>query len=70
MTVSVSPGPPEVAVPDVQGMNANRAEQELAAAGFQVSVDNTGFGNRVMSYSPTGQAPKASTITIVVGFGF
>ena len=70
VTVSVSPGPPEVAVPDVQGMNANRAEQELAAAGFQVSVDNTGFGNRVMSYSPTGQAPKGSTITIVVGFGF
>jgi len=70
VTVWVSPGPPEVAVPDVQGMNVHQAEQALTSAGFQVSVDQTGLGNRVMSYSPTGQAPQGSTITIVVGFTF
>ena len=70
VTVYVSPGPPQVAVPPVQGMTVHQAEAALTQAGFQVSVSSTGFGNRVISYSPTGQAPQGSTITLIVGFGF
>ncbi len=68
VTVWVSAGPPEVAVPDVQGMNVPQAEAALSAAGFQVSENQVTPGNKVISYSPTGQAPQGSTITIVVGF--
>jgi len=68
VTVWVSAGPPEVAVPDVQGMSVSQAEAALSAAGFQVSENQVTPGSRVISYSPTGQAPQGSTITIVVGF--
>ncbi len=68
MTVYVSPGPPEVNVPDVQGLNVNQAEQELTAAGFSVTENQLTPGHKVISYSPTGQAPKGSNITITVGF--
>jgi eukaryotic-like serine/threonine-protein kinase len=68
VTVYVSPGPPEVNVPDVQGLNVNQAEQELNSAGFSVTEDQLTPGHKVISYNPTGQAPKGSTITIVVGF--
>ena len=56
-----------VNVPDVQGLNVNQAEQELTAAGFAVTENQYGPGHKVVSYSPTGQAPKGSTITINVG---
>jgi eukaryotic-like serine/threonine-protein kinase len=69
VTVQVSPGPPNVAVPNVDGLREHQAVQELQAAGFQVSVQGSGFGGVVTSYSPTGQAPQGSTITIVVAFG-
>jgi eukaryotic-like serine/threonine-protein kinase len=70
VVVWISPGPPEVPVPDVQGLPEQQAITELKAAGFQVSVDNPldGIaGSKVSSYSPTGQAPKGSTITIDIG---
>jgi serine/threonine-protein kinase len=66
VTVNVSAGPPEVAIPDVQGMKVDQARQVLQQAGFQVQVTG-GFGNRVMSFTPTGQAPAGSTITLIVG---
>ncbi|HEY1619464.1 MAG TPA: PASTA domain-containing protein [Streptosporangiaceae bacterium] len=66
VTVYVSTGPPQVAVPNVDGMGAHQAAKTLEAAGFQVSV-NKGFGNRVTGYSPSGEAPAGSTITINVG---
>jgi beta-lactam-binding protein with PASTA domain/tRNA A-37 threonylcarbamoyl transferase component Bud32 len=69
VTVNVSAGPPQVSVPDVQGMKVDQATSTLQAAGFQVQVQQ-GFGNRVTAYSPTGQAPAGSTITLIVGFGF
>jgi len=68
VVVYVSPGPPEVNVPDVQGLNVNQAEHELNSAGFAVTVNQLTPGHKVISYSPTGQAPKGSTITLVVGF--
>jgi eukaryotic-like serine/threonine-protein kinase len=73
VTVQVSTGPPQVAIPDVQGLDVTTATQELQAAGFQVQVSNQGgvfVGNTVASYSPTGQAPQGSTITLTLGFAF
>ena len=67
VTVYVSTGPPQVSVPDVDGLNVNQAESELTQAGFQVTVNQLGPGNTVGSYSPTGQAAKGSTITINIG---
>ena len=69
VTVWVSAGPPQVNIPDVTGMNINQAEAALTAAGFNVTVDQIGPGHRVFIYSPTGQAPQGSTITITVGLG-
>jgi hypothetical protein len=67
-----SKSPQLVNVPDVLGFTANQAIQALQAAGFKVEVTNAGratYNNnsaRVVSYSPTGQAPRGSTITIQV----
>ncbi len=69
VTVWVSAGPQQVPVPNVQGMNVDQAEQALAAAGFNVTVNQFGPGHRVITYSPTGNAPQGSTITLNVGFG-
>ena len=59
--------PQMVNIPDVQGLDVNQAEAVLAQAGFNVTVNSMGPGHKVGSYSPTGQAPKGSTITINVG---
>jgi len=67
VTVWVSSGPQEVNVPDVTGMSTSQAQQALTQAGFGVNVNQMGPGNTVGSYSPTGQAPQGSTITINVG---
>jgi serine/threonine-protein kinase len=70
VTVQVSNGPPQVAIPDVQGQPVAAATAALQAAGFQVQVANQGsplIGNTVASYSPTGQAPQGTTITLTLG---
>jgi serine/threonine-protein kinase len=69
VTVKVSQGGANVPVPNVDGLREHQAIQELQQAGFQVAVDGGGFGGTVTSYSPTGQAPQGSTITITVAFG-
>lgn len=69
VTVHVSPGPPPVQVPNVDGMRAARAVAVLQNAGFKVRV-NEGLGSRVRGYSPSGPQPAGSTITINVGFTF
>lgn len=68
VTVNVSSGPQEVQIPNVQNMNIQQAKQALQQAGFKVSVQRFGFSDNVFSYSPTGQAPAGSTITIYAGF--
>jgi eukaryotic-like serine/threonine-protein kinase len=68
VTVHVSPGPPMVAVPNVQGMSVNQATKILQTAGFKVTVNRIGPGSTVLSESPTGQAPRGSTITLTVSF--
>jgi serine/threonine-protein kinase len=67
VTVNFSPGPPMVAVPNVQFMNENQAVAALTKAGFKVTVNRVGLGHRVVSFSPNGTAPAGSTITIDVG---
>ena len=68
ITVYVSPGPPNVAIPNVDGMSVLQAYDRLRALGFQVTTQQAGpFGRTVFNYSPSGQAPKGSTITIYYG---
>ncbi|HEY2549696.1 MAG TPA: PASTA domain-containing protein [Streptosporangiaceae bacterium] len=70
VTVYFSPGPPDVTIPDVTGQDAHQAAKVLEEAGFNVQVQQVGPGNRVVSFSPTGSAPKGTTITLMVGFAF
>ena len=69
VVVRVSTGPQLVTVPDLTGMTAEQATRLLEDAGFQVKVNRFAFfNNKVFDYSPTGQAPRGSTITLDVGF--
>jgi serine/threonine-protein kinase len=74
VTVIVSKGPQDVAVPNVEGFAEEDARQELEDAGFTVSVSdeptddpaNDGF---VLAQDPTGgnRAQKGSTVVLFVG---
>jgi hypothetical protein len=55
-------------VPSPDGLTVQQATALLESAGFQVSVARTGPGNRVWFYSPSGQEPPGTTVTIFVGF--
>jgi len=68
VVVQVSAGPQLVPVPSPIGMTVEQATQELEAAGFQVKVNRFGFFNKVFDFSPVGEAPRGSTITLDVGF--
>jgi beta-lactam-binding protein with PASTA domain len=67
ITIDYSPGPPMVAIPDVNGMWVGKAVRTLKALGFLVQVQPVGPLNTVFNYSPTGAAPKGSTITLQTG---
>jgi serine/threonine-protein kinase len=73
VTVSVSNGPPMVPIPDVQGQSCQDAQQTLQNDGFGVQVQQGVFGNlfgdKVQDFSPQGQAPTGSTITLQCGRG-
>ena len=69
VTIRVSAGPQMVNIPNVDGLWVQHAIALLQAAGFQVNVNSVGPGHHVFNYSPAGQAPQGSTITIFVGFG-
>jgi len=68
ITVNVSTGPQLVNVPSPDGMSTQQATQLLQQAGFQVQVNKYGPLDKVFDYSPTGQAPRGSTITLDVGY--
>jgi beta-lactam-binding protein with PASTA domain len=68
ITIDYSNGPQMANVPNVDGQQVSQAEQALTQAGFQVKVDQVGPLNTVFNYSPSGQAPQGSTITLYVGF--
>ena len=69
VAVSVSAGPPEVAIPgDLIGMRFSQVQQTLEALGFQVNGQQQfNFGQKVTSVTPSGQAPAGSTITVTYG---
>ena len=68
VVVRVSTGPQLVNVPSPIGMTVQDATRLLEAAGFQVKVNRFGFFNKVFDFSPVGQAPRGSTITLDAGF--
>jgi serine/threonine-protein kinase len=66
--VSVSNGPPQVPIPDVQGQNCHQAQQMLTQAGFNVSVQRGWFHqDQAAGTSPSGQAPTGSAVTLQCG---
>jgi len=68
ISVSVSNGPPEVPVPNVQGMDCQQAQQQLQQLGFNVSVQQGWFHkNQAVGTSPSGQAPSGSPVTLQCG---
>jgi serine/threonine-protein kinase len=67
ITINYSNGPQMADVPNVDGQQVSQATQALTQAGFQVKVDQVGPLDMVFNYSPSGQAPQGSTITIYVG---
>jgi beta-lactam-binding protein with PASTA domain len=67
VTVYVSNGPPQVAIPNVQGEPFRQAKRQLEQLGFQVHGQPVFFGNTVDGTSPSGSAPAGSTITVYYG---
>jgi eukaryotic-like serine/threonine-protein kinase len=67
MTIDISNGPPPVSIPNVDGMSVSQATQALQQLGFQVNVNQVGPLQKVFNYSPSGQAPQGSTITLWAG---
>ena len=65
--IKISPGPPQVHIPNVDGMPVDQATRLLESLGFSVNVNQIGPAQTVFNYSPNGQAPKGSTITLWVG---
>jgi serine/threonine-protein kinase len=67
VTVRYSPGPPTIPVPDVTGMPVSQAIDTMHAAGFRITVDHAGPGGTVGSYSPSGDQPRGTVITLTIG---
>jgi eukaryotic-like serine/threonine-protein kinase len=72
VTIYVSTGAQNVAVPSEDGQTEAAATAALQAAGFTVATTNQATSNPakigvVLSQNPTGSAPKGATVTIVVG---
>jgi serine/threonine-protein kinase len=67
VTVHYSPGPPTVPVPDVRGMPVAQAIQVMHQAGFRITINHAGPGGTVGSYSPSGDQPKGTVITLTIG---
>jgi beta-lactam-binding protein with PASTA domain/serine/threonine protein kinase len=68
ITITISNGPQMVGVPNVDGQPVSQAEQALSQAGFTPKVVQVGPLDKVFNYSPSGQAPAGSVITLYVGF--
>ena len=70
LTITVSEGLPQVAVPDVTGEDKDEATRILTEAGLEVQVTQF-FGNRVFRQTPSaGETVDIGTsVTILVTFG-
>ena len=71
VNVSVSKGPPQIPIPDVQGESCQDAQQALQGAGFtNVNVQQGWFQkNKATSTNPSGQATADQQITLQCGWG-
>jgi beta-lactam-binding protein with PASTA domain len=67
ITINISNGPQMVGVPNVDGMPVDKAKETLKQLGFQVNVIQVGPLKTVFNYSPNGQAPQGSTVTLWAG---
>lgn len=69
----LSKGAESVSVPNVVGASSSNAESSLKSAGFQVKTSYRYSSDvsegRVISQDPSGNAPKGSTVTIIVSNG-
>ena len=75
VTLVISKGTQNIAIPDVSGQSQNDATDQLKALGFQVNVtadqvssDKVPAGS-VLSFSPNGSAPHGATITLTLSNG-
>ncbi|PFG43482.1 serine/threonine-protein kinase [Isoptericola jiangsuensis] len=68
ITLTLSAGPREVAVPDVVGMSEQEATDALVDAGFDVEVNRYlgGLLDTVRFQDVDGKAPEGSTVTLTV----
>ena len=74
VTLNVSSGPAQIAVPDVTGLSQSDATDKLSAAGFAVTIsaqtqNSSVAAGEVAAYSPTGTASQGATITLVLSAG-
>jgi eukaryotic-like serine/threonine-protein kinase len=60
VTITVSAGPGDAAVPTVEGMQQDKAEQTLKEAGFETRVERS-FSDEVRSGRVLGTSPPAGT---------
>jgi serine/threonine-protein kinase len=70
--INVSSGPSDVTVPSVIGLSFDQATKALRDQGFLVSrkdVDSEEPKDTVVDQSPSGSAPKGSTIQLSVSKG-
>jgi serine/threonine-protein kinase len=67
VTVKVSNGPPQVAIPSVQGERFGVAQKQLQRLGFHVVGQRFGPGTTVFGTNPTGSAPSGAAITVFYG---
>ena len=74
ITLDVSKGPTTSAVPDVTSQDQASAQSQLRSSGFRVRIETQDTNDPltdgiVLSQDPAGgtQAPKGTTVTIVVG---
>jgi len=63
---------PNTSIPDTTGQDAPTAQQGLTSAGFSVltvqwPVSDASTDGTVVYQTPSGQAPKGSTVVIYVG---
>ncbi|AEG44558.1 Stk1 family PASTA domain-containing Ser/Thr kinase [Isoptericola variabilis] len=68
VTLTLSAGPPIVAVPDVVGMRTGAARAALEEAGFEVEENKYlgGLLDTVRFQDTTGEAPQGSTVTLTI----
>ena len=74
VTLTISSGPGQVTVPNVQGLSQSDATDKLTAAGLKVAdggseASGTVASGDVASYSPTGTVTQGSTITLTLSSG-